>query len=130
LPVNWHQLKQELFIQNGLRNNNMGMTKEDEAKLKDIINSSENGTKVENDFHVDEYPISDSLKQPVKLPYNIEVTRIHNKVFAPKGLVYLVVRYKHPEFGTKYISSLLMKSELINDETKLIAGEQIFKYII
>lgn len=115
----------------------MVMTKEESIEFEQATRkafygtlSDENGTKLENDFHLDEHPKNVSSKQPVKLPYNIEVTRIHNKVFAPKGFVYLVVRYKHPKFGTKYISALLIKSELINDETKLIAGEQIFKHII
>lgn len=45
-------------------------------------------------------------------PYSTEITRLHNKSFAPKGGVYLVIRYTDSKNRMKYQSALLVRTDI------------------
>lgn len=50
-------------------------------------------------------------------PYTVEVTRIHKKVFAPKGTAYIVIRYKDRKNNMKYESSVRVMTEGLNEDS-------------
>ena len=55
-----------------------------------------------------------------QLPYSIELTRLHNKQFAPKGAVYIVIRHTDIKNRMKYQSALLVKSDVAyTEQTKM-----------
>ena len=53
-----------------------------------------------------------------QLPYSIELTRLHNKQFAPKGGVYIVIRHTDIKNRMKYQSALLVKSDVVYSDEK------------